>query len=166
MRIRARPGSSGERHLCAADGGSVRSLERAATREDEQWQGHALEEHIRQRQQLWQPARLSCRLQPLQPHRRPPLKVRKNLCSIIHAQRAALSRPSLANPLILDVCSNSVGRVRSEWWCARVRQTGRCGSSSTSRWCAHEPASSTSAAMRCCGRTTWQPVRAAELCAA
>ena len=119
-----------------------------------------LDEHIWQRQQPRQPARQSCRFQLLQRYPGVPLMVRKIVCSNIHALRAALSRPSLANPLLLDVRSNSVRRVRSEWWCAHVHQIGRCGSSSTSRRCEITSASSTSSAVRCCGRAPW-PLRCA-----
>ena len=44
-------------------------------------------------------------LKRLQPRHRPPVRVLGTMDSNRHAQRAALSRHSLANPLVLDVCS-------------------------------------------------------------
>ena len=60
MRLRARPGSSGERHPHAAPAACDQELERAAARGGQQLRDHALEEHIWQQRQYWLPAPPRC----------------------------------------------------------------------------------------------------------
>ena len=62
------------------------------------------------------------------------------MCLNIHAQRAALSRPLLANPLICDVAQIHVTQVRRRAGRAVVHAPGRCGTSMISRrWAKSSP---------------------------
>ena len=74
--------------------------------------------------------------------------MRSTICLNVHALRAALSRPLLANPLILDVVQIHVTQVRRRAGRAVVHAPGRCGSSMTSRRWAIGPALARSSAVR------------------
>ena len=88
----------------------------------------------------------------LWPGHRPPLRVQAATRSNRRAQRAALSRHSLANPLVLDVCSKFCPQGQRRAGRARVPTTDRRSSSSTSRRCAVGLASPRSSAVHCCCR--------------
>ena len=98
----------------------------------------------------------------LRPRHGPPVRVRGTKRSNRHAQRAALSRPSLANPLVCAVRAKAVQAPSGASTGARLHETGRRGSSSTSRSRARGGAPCTSAKVRRSCRARRRCLRAVE----
>ena len=85
----------------------------------------------------------------LTPRHRWPMMVRDTVRSNCHAQRAALLRPALANPHVIENASKFCPQGPRRVWRARMPTTGRRSSSSTSRRCAKRFACSRSSTVRC-----------------
>ena len=96
----------------------------------------------------------------VQPRHWPPLRVRTTTSSNRHAQRAALLRQSMANPLVDENLSKFCPQGQRRAGRARVPTTGRRSSSTTSmRWARRGACARCATVRRCCRARRRLPAR-------